>query len=230
METSVTLNRSKHKYVFGPVPSRRLGRSLGIDLVPLKTCSFNCIYCQLGRGKRTVTERDEFVPLEAVLQELTEALADAPPPDYITLSGSGEPTLYERLGELIGLIKGVSPAPVAILTNGSTLSDANVRADCGRADVILPTLAAHSEEQYQRIHRPAPGMTLERHVEGLRAFRREQETRMWLELFLLEGVNASDDDLQAFAKLLDRIRPHAIQLNTAVRPTAERYAFAVAPA
>ena len=221
------LNQLKHKYVFGPVPSRRLGRSLGVDLIPLKTCSFNCIYCQLGRGRFTTLVRDEYVPAEAVLQELEAALAAGPPPDYVTLSGSGEPTLHARLAEIIIFIKRLTTVPVAVLTNGSTLSDPEVREACGHADVILPTLAAHNEELFQRIHRPAPGMTLAKHIDGLIAFRAEQQTPMWIELFLLEGVNAAGDDLRAFTTLLQRIRPHAVQLNTAVRPTAERYAMVV---
>ena len=217
-------------YLFGPVPSRRLGRSLGVDLMPSKTCSFDCIYCQLGRATCRTIERRAYVPVEEVIKELTHALAADAALDYVTLSGSGEPTLHSSLDQVVRAIRAQTTIPVAILTNGSLLHDQEVRDGCALADVVLPTLAAHDEAGYQRIHRPAGGLSFEQHVAGLLAFRREHETEMWLELFLLEGLNASGEDIEAFSGLLERIGPERIQLNTAVRPVGEATAVAVSSA
>lgn len=218
-------------HIFGPVASRRLGLSLGIDLVPYKTCSFDCIYCQLGETTRQQLWRRSYVTAERIAAELDEFFAsDRPRPDYVTLSGSGEPTLNAGLEDVIKAIRQRTDVPVAVLTNGSLFWDALVRKACGLADVVLPTLAACNEAQFEHVHRPADGLTLERHVAGLEAFSQEQSTPMWLELFLIEGVNAGDDDLAAFAELISRIAPARVQLNTAVRPTTEEDVIAVAPA
>jgi len=212
---------------YGPVPSRRLGRSLGVDLVPFKVCSFNCIYCQLGQTTELTLERKEYVPVAELVDAVAAALERGPEPDYITLAGSGEPTLHARLSEIILAVRKLTDKPIAVLTNGSLFSEREVRDACALADVVLPTLAAHDEAGYRRVHRACPGLTLERHVSGLKAFRREHETPMWLELFVLEGVNASDADREAFAKLIAEIGPDRIQINTAVRPTSERDALSV---
>lgn len=213
--------RHEPRYLFGPVASRRLGRSLGVDLTPFKTCSFDCVYCEVGRTTHRTSRRQVYTPVRDVLAELEATLATIPPPDYVTLAGSGEPTLHAQLDELIRGIRRVTTVPIAVLTNGSLLSDPPVRQACGRADLVLPTLAAHDEPGFQRIHRPAPGLTLEQHLAGLVTFRQEQPAAMWLELFILEGFNAGDDDLRAFKPLIERIDPHRIQINTAVRPPAE---------
>ena len=217
------------QHVYGPVSSRRLGRSLGVDLVPFKVCSFNCTYCQLGRTTTLTCERREYVPVTAVLDDLAKALASGPLPDYVTLSGSGEPTLHSRLGDIAKAIRDLTDRPIAVLTNGSLFFDKDVREACALADVVLPTLAAHDEAGYQRIHRPCPGLTLAGQVGGLKAFRAEHETPMWIELFVLEGVNATDADRDAFARLIDEIDPDRVQLNTVVRPASEPSARAVAP-
>jgi wyosine [tRNA(Phe)-imidazoG37] synthetase (radical SAM superfamily) len=217
------------RHVYGPVPSRRLGRSLGVDLVPFKVCSFNCIYCQLGPTKSLTLDRKEYVPVDELLGEVAEALTRGPEPDYVTLAGSGEPTLHSRLAEVIRGVRELTHRPIAVLTNGSLLFEKEVRDACALADVIMPTLAAHDEAGYQRVHRPCPGLTLGRHVSGLIAFRREHKTPMWLELFVVEGVNATDADRAAFAQLIDRIDPDRIQINTAVRPTSEAAVLAASP-
>jgi wyosine [tRNA(Phe)-imidazoG37] synthetase (radical SAM superfamily) len=217
--------RSRH--VFGPVPSRRLGRSLGVDLVPFKTCSFNCIYCQLGKTSTLTAHRAEYVPVAEVVGELADVIAKGPVLDYVTLSGSGEPTLHSRLDDIVRTIRDVTDKPIAVLTNGSLLFDRNVREACALADVVMPTLAAHCETDFQRIHRPCPGLTLTRHLSGLIAFREQYQTPLWLELFVLKGINASDADRDAFASLVDQIHPDRIQLNTAVRPTSTPDALAV---
>ena len=208
-------------HVFGPVPSRRLGRSLGVDLVPYKVCTFDCVYCQVGRTTDKTTRRRSFVPAAELVAEVAEKLKSVPRPDYITLSGSGEPTLHAGTGEIIDGIKAVTDVPVAVLTNGSLLFDAEVRRACARADLVMPSLDAGDETVFQKINRPAAGLTLEKIVEGMAAFRREFSGPIWLEVFLIEGVNADPDHTEKIRTLAERIQPDKLQLNTAVRPTAE---------
>ncbi len=208
-------------HVFGPVPSRRLGRSLGVDLTPRKVCSFDCIYCQVGRTTRKTTEREEFMAAADIVAEVGRKLKSVPRPDYITLSGSGEPTLHAGISEIIEGIKAITDVPVAIMTNGSLFCDPKVRQACRRADLILPSLCAGDEETFQAINRPAAGLTLARVAEGLEALRREYSGQIWLEVFLVEGVNSSPEQVRKIGVLAERIGPDRIQLNTAVRPTAE---------
>jgi wyosine [tRNA(Phe)-imidazoG37] synthetase (radical SAM superfamily) len=208
-------------HVFGPVPSRRLGRSLGVDLTPRKVCSFDCIYCQVGRTTRKTTERAQFVAASDIIAQVRRKLKTVPRPDFITLSGSGEPTLHSGIGEIIDGVKRFTDVPVAVMTNGSLFYDLEVRRACLHADLILPTLSAGDEETFRAIHRPAAGMTLARVVEGLEALRREYPGRIWLEVFLVEGVNSSPEQVRKIGAIAERIGPDRIQLNTAVRPTAE---------
>ena len=209
------------KYLYGPVPSRRLGRSLGIDIVPFKVCTLDCVYCQLGKTTEKTLQRKDYVPVEAVLAELKDKLADGLEADFITISGSGEPTLNSRLGELIEGIKKITDIPVAILTNGTLLYKQDVRADCAKADVVLPSLDAGDEQIYQRINRPHSGLSLEKLISGLCAFRNEFAGRIWLEVFFIEGFNTDNEQIAKIKDAIDRIRPDKVQLNTAVRPTAE---------
>jgi wyosine [tRNA(Phe)-imidazoG37] synthetase (radical SAM superfamily) len=210
--------------VFGPVPSRRLGRSLGVDLVPYKTCTYNCIYCQLGRTTCQTVERREWVPLEAVLEELPARLSCQP--DYITLGGSGEPTLHSRIGEIIEGIRAVTNVPIAVLTNGSLLGRKEVRQEVALADVVLPSLCAPDAEQFGFIHRPHAEITLERLMSGLVAFRDEFSGKYWLEIMLLAGYTALEDPVRQLARWAKSIRPDKIQLNTPERPPLEDYAMA----
>lgn len=209
------------KYLYGPVPSRRLGRSLGIDIVPFKVCTLDCVYCQLGRTTEKTLQRKDYVPVEAVLTELKDKLAEGLEADFISISGSGEPTLNSRLGELIEGIKKITDIPVAILTNGTLLYKQDVRADCARADVVLPSLDAGDEQIYQRINRPHSGLSIEKLISGLCAFRNEFAGRIWLEVFFIEGFNTDNEQIAKIKDAIDRIRPDKVQLNTAVRPTAE---------
>ncbi len=209
------------KYLFGPVPSRRLGLSLGVDVVPMKTCSQNCIYCQLGRHGKQTLERRSYVPADAVLAELSERLADGLRADYITFSGSGEPTLNSDLGAMIDGVRAMTDIKVAVITNGTLLSDAAVRTDCGKADLVLPSLDAPDPETFRKINRPHENIRFETFVDGLCRFRDEYSGPIWLEVFFLEGVNTDDDQIARMRELIDRIRPDRVQLNTAVRPTAE---------
>ena len=213
------------KHVFGPVPSRRLGRSLGVDLVPLKVCSYDCIYCQLGRTTRKTVERKEWVPMDAVLDELKRKLACRP--DYITLSGSGEPTLHSGLGEIIEHIQAMTAVPVAVLTNGSLLWQPEVRAELAQADVVMPSLDAGDDLLFQAVNRPHPEITFEKLVSGLEQFRREFSGQYWLEVLLLAGHTGLPDHVRKIAELVRRIQPDRVQLNTASRPPAEEFAAPV---
>ena len=208
------------KYLFGPVPSRRLGRSLGVDIVPFKTCSLDCVYCQLGPTTKKTIERKEYVAIEPVLAELKNRLTEGLQADFITISGSGEPTLNSRLGELIDGIKRITDIPVAILTNGTLLYRQDVRADCAKADMVLPSLDAGDKQTFERINRPHPRLSIEDMISGLCAFRREFTGRLWLEVFLIEDFNTDTEQIAAIKKAIKRIGPDKVQLNTAVRPTA----------
>lgn len=209
------------RYVFGPVPSRRLGRSLGVDLAPRKVCSFDCCYCQVGRTSRLSATLEHFTPVETILSEIAEKLRAGPRPDHITLSGSGEPTLNADLGEIVDGIRKLTDVPVAVLTNGSMLRLPEVRAACARADVVLPTLDAPDEPTFQTIHRPAPGITLEDTVRGLEQFRKQFRGQIWVEVFLISGVNTAPEQVRLIGEKIARFNPDRIQLNTAVRPTAD---------
>jgi len=212
-------------HIFGPVPSRRLGRSLGVDLVPFKTCSYDCIYCQLGRTTNKTVERREWVPLNDVLEELKDKLATTP--DYITLSGSGEPTLYSRLDELIAGIRAMTDIPVAMLTNGSLLWQEEVRRQLMDAHLVIPSLDAGHNSMFQAVNRPHESISFDRMLEGLIDFREEYYGEYWLEVFLLAGHTAVESEVSRITECVRRIKPDRVQLNTATRPTAEDYAVMV---
>jgi wyosine [tRNA(Phe)-imidazoG37] synthetase (radical SAM superfamily) len=208
-------------YVFGPVPSRRLGRSLGVDLVPFKVCSLDCVYCELGRTTERTRRRRETVPPEAVLAEVRRVLAAGETPDYITLAGSGEPTLCSRLGVLIDGLHACTRIPVALLTNATLFDDPAVRAEAGRADLIVPSLDAADAATFKAVNRPACGVTFAGLLRGLRAFCAAYGEKTWLEVFFVRGMNDSDASARALAVLADGLGVAKVQLNTAVRPTAE---------
>lgn len=212
-------------YIFGPVPSRRLGRSLGVDLVPFKTCTYDCIYCQLGRTTNKTVERRQWVPLDDILAELKKKLATKP--DYITLSGSGEPTLYSRLDELIARIRSMTDIPVAVLTNGSLLWQEEIRRQLMDAHLVIPSLDAGHGSMFRAVNRPHESISFDRMLEGLIAFREEYYGEYWLEVFLLAGHTAVDSELERMADCVRRIKPDRVQLNTATRPPAEEYAVMV---
>ena len=211
----------ENMYIFGPVPSRRLGLSLGVDIVPFKLCSLDCVYCQLGKTTEKTIERCDYVPLDDVLNELKERLANGIKPDFITISGSGEPTLNSQLGELIDEIKKITDIPVAILTNGTLLYRPDVRSDCAKADVVLPSLDAGDEPAFRKINRPHKDITFDKLLSGLIAFRKEYKGRIWLEVFLIEKFNTTTEQLAKIKDAIKLIGPDKVQLNTAVRPTAE---------
>ncbi|OPX32400.1 MAG: radical SAM protein [Gemmatimonadaceae bacterium 4484_173] len=207
------------KHVFGPVPSRRLGISLGVDLVPRKICSFDCVYCECGATTKLTAERKEYVPVEQVKQEIASFLNSNPPPEYVTLSGSGEPTLNIGFGEVIRFISSGWPeVPVAVLTNGSLLCSPDVRKDLMQADLVLPSLDAGSQEVFERINVPVPGMDIEEYTQGLVDFRAEFPGEIWLETLILPGYNDSDEELDLMKAAFQRISPDRIQINTLDRP------------
>jgi wyosine [tRNA(Phe)-imidazoG37] synthetase (radical SAM superfamily) len=215
-------------FVYGPVPSRRLGRSLGVDIVPFKACTYDCIYCQLGRTTQKTVGRSPLAPVEDIIREVQDTLKRMPRPDYVTISGSGEPTLHSELGEIISRVKSLTDVPVAIITNGSLLFQEEVRKACVTADLVVPSLDAGDDAMFQYVNRPHESLSFGEVVNGLVEFRRGYSGQMWLEVFLLGGVTAVVDQVLKIKEHADRIRPDRIQLNTVVRPAAEEYAFPVA--
>ncbi len=216
--------------VFGPVPSRRLGRSLGIDMVPLKTCTFNCIYCQLGRTTCQTLDRKAYVPGGQVLGEVEEKLSSlSPPPDFITFSGSGEPTLNSEIGWVIREINRLTKIPIAVLTNGSLLHLETVRDDLQYADLVIPTLDAASPQLLKFINRPHHSLRFSQILMGLKDFRREFGGQVWLEVMLCLGINDDPKEIQRLREILDQIGPDRIQLNTVIRPPAEEFVLPLSP-
>ncbi|HIJ73995.1 MAG TPA: radical SAM protein [Candidatus Hydrogenedentes bacterium] len=195
-----------------------------MDLVPFKTCTYDCVYCQLGRTTARTLERREYVPLADVLGEVARKLETEAPPDYVTLAGSGEPTLYSRLGELIAAVKDMTTIPVAVLTNGSLLSQSSVREALLEADNVAPSLDAGTAEWFQRVNRPHPAIGFDELIEGLVAFRQGFKNLLWLEVFLVGRAPALDDEVRRLAGHIERIRPDRVQLNTVARPPAEPWA------
>ncbi len=211
------------KYVFGPVSSKRLGQSLGVDLLPPKSCTWNCIYCQLGRTKRYTTVRQEFFPKEEVLEEIVEALDSGVPIDWITLVGSGETTLYKGIGWLVHEIRQRTDIPVAVITNGSLLHLAEVRQELLEADAVLPSLNAGSADLYEKIDRPAPGFDFLSHIRGLMQFRKEYKGKIWVEVMLIAGLNDTEEALEDLADVLSGIEPDMVHLVVPSRPAPESF-------
>lgn len=213
------------KHVFGPVPSRRLGYSLGVDLVPYKVCSFDCIYCQLGRTTKKTTQRKEYFPFDEIVSDIESKIKENCRIDYITLSGSGEPTLYSRIGEVIDAIKKISDKPIAVLTNGSMLWKDEVRKSLMNADVVIPSLDAGNEEMFQYINRPCKELALEEVVSGIKSFIEEFKGETWLEVFLLKGVSSEEKHVRQLSDIVRWLKPKKTQLNTIARPPCEKYAI-----
>ena len=213
------------EHVFGPVLSRRLGMSLGIDPIPLKTCNWNCVYCQLGRTIPLTNERREYFPRQEILDGIVLALDKHSPGeiDWVTFVGSGEPTLHTGLGWLIRRVKRISALPVAVITNGALLYLPEVRRELSAADAVLPSLDAGDAQQYKAINRPWPALKFECVVEGMVAFRREYCGELWIEVMLLHGMNDSDVSLRKLARHMETIQPDQVHLNQPVRPPAEAW-------
>ncbi len=208
-----------YKYLFGPVPSRRLGMSLGVDLVPKKVCSLDCVYCEVGKTIKLTTKRKEYIKTDRVKGELAHYFNNNPDPDYITFSGSGEPTLNICIGDILQIIKKNRPSiPVAVLTNGTLLSDKAVREALKDADVVLPSLDAATQTVFQKINRPDKDLNIDDYIQGLIDFRNEFKGETWLEVFILPGYNDSDEEMAAMKMVIENINPDSVQLNTLDRP------------
>jgi wyosine [tRNA(Phe)-imidazoG37] synthetase (radical SAM superfamily) len=214
----------KYRYLYGPVPSRRLGRSLGIDLVPHKICTYDCIYCQIGKTTDKTLVRKEYVPVKEILEEVRRFLKEETSSiDHLSLSGSGEPTLHSQIRSVIEGIKTITSIPIAVITNGSLLYEEEVRQALLHADIVLPSLDAVSSEVFMRINRPRPGFSIEKVIEGMVEFRKVYKGKVWLEILFCKGVNDSKKELLEMKKVMDRIQPDRIHLNTVVRPPSERW-------
>jgi wyosine [tRNA(Phe)-imidazoG37] synthetase (radical SAM superfamily) len=200
---------------------------LGVDLTPFKTCTLDCVFCQLGRTTDKTAVRREYVPTASVKREIKDWLKRDGKADYITLAGSGEPTLHSRFGEVIDFIHAHTTIPVALLTNGTTLFLPEVRAAACRADLVKVTLSAWNETSFQLIHRPCRVVTFAQLLEGECQLRQEFHGQLWVEVFLLRGINSAADDVRRIAKLTRTIKPNRVQINTAIRPTAESFVRAV---
>lgn len=212
------------RYLYGPVPSRRLGRSLGIDLVPHKTCTYDCIYCQIGKTTNKTLQRKEYVPIKEVLDEVQIFLEEETDEiDHLSLSGSGEPTLHSKIGLIIKEIRKMTSTPVAVITNGSLLSLEEVRQEVLEAEVVLPSLDAVLPETFLKVNRPLEGFSIEKVIEGLEEFRKIYEGKIWLEILFCKGVNDSRDELDKMKEVVARIKPDQIHLNTVIRPPSEEW-------
>ncbi len=228
------------RYIFGPVPSRRLGISLGVDLVPFKTCTFNCIYCQLERTTNQTLKRKEYIKTQDILKELRQffkspnskpSLREIPSecrtPNYITLSGSGEPTLNSKIGEIISGIKKMTSIPVAVLTNGSLLYRKEVRDSLKKADLVIPSLDAATAKTFKKINRPIKTLKVEKIIKGLVDFKKEYRGKIWLEIMLVKGINDRKKEIEKLKRAIAKIKPDRVQLNTVARPPCEKFAKAL---
>lgn len=213
------------KYVFGPVPSRRLGRSLGIDPVPFKTCNWNCVYCQLGRTRPLTNVRREYILRQDIIEEVKQALNahQTGGIDWVTFVGSGEPTLHSELGWLIRQVKNLTNLPVAVITNGALLYLPEVRAELIVADAMLPSLDVGNPYLYRKVNRPWPKLAYDAFLEGLVAFRQEYTGQLWIEVMLMKGLNDTDEALLEISAALQRIRPDQVHLLLPLRPPAESW-------
>ena len=215
------------KYIYGPVPSRRLGISLGVSPIPKKTCNYSCIYCQLGRTDHMTNTRKMFFPVEDILAEFDEFLESKVKFDVVTIVGEGEPTLYLGLGELIREIQKRTDKPVAVITNGALFYDPDLRRELYGADIVLPTLDAYDEASFRKISRPHGTITFAMVDEGLKEFSKEYEGQLWIELMLMEGINDDDESLKKYSEALKKLRYDKLYINTPVRPPAESYVKAL---
>ncbi|MBU1195858.1 MAG: radical SAM protein [Proteobacteria bacterium] len=209
----------QYKHIFGPIPSRRLGVSLGIDLVTHKTCSLDCLYCECGKTTRLTRKRKEYVKTEDVTAELEHYFDHHPLPDYVTFSGSGEPTLNTGLGQVIDYIKQKSPSvKVAVLTNSTLFDDPQVRKELLKADLVVPSLDGATPEAFERINKPIKGMDVQDIIQGIIDFSKEYTGKIWLEVLILPGINDGDADLEVLKDVIKKIKPDTVQLNTLDRP------------
>ena len=218
---------NEFRFIFGPVPSRRLGISLGVSPIPKKTCNYSCIYCQLGRTDKLTNTRQSFFPPEEIIAELEEYISSERSFDAVTIVGEGEPTLCLDLGFLIDEIKKRTAAPVAVITNGALLYDSALRNDLNNADIVLPSFDAYDEASFRMINRPHGSISFRMYYEGLVRFSHDYQGELWLEIMLMKGINDEDTALYLYRSLLEKINYSKLYINTPVRPPAEEGVFCI---
>ncbi len=211
------------KYVYGPVPSRRMGLSVGISPIAKGHCNYSCIYCQLGRTRSMINKREEYFNCEDIIQEFKEYLKDDIEFDVVTIVGEGEPLLYSKLGLLIKELRQLTEKPIAVITNGALLSEASVREELKEADIVLPSLDACNEEIYKKINRPHGKINFQEVVEGLISFSKEYKGQLWIEIMIVKDINDSRECFLSLKELLNKIDYHRIYINSPVRPPAETF-------
>jgi wyosine [tRNA(Phe)-imidazoG37] synthetase (radical SAM superfamily) len=216
-----------YKHLFGPVPSRRLGVSLGVDLVNKKTCNFNCVYCECGEAPAMESIRKEYVNIDAVVEEVKHYLEHGNHLDFITFSGNGEPTLNSGIGRLVIELKKITDTKICLITNSSTLVDSSIFEEIKDIDLIMPSLDAVLNESFIKMDRPHSSIKLEDVINGLIDFRKIYKGQIWLELFMLEGVNDSDEELAKFVEVIKEIGADRVQLNSLDRPAPVKWVKAM---
>jgi len=215
------------KYVYGPVPSRRLGVSLGVSPIPKKACNYSCVYCQLGRTDCMTNTRQMFFTVKEIMDEFDEVLRNNIKFDVVTIVGEGEPTLYLGLGELISEIHKRTDKPVAVITNGALFYDANLRSELYQADIVLPTLDAYDDASFKKINRPHGAIDFKMVKDGLKTFSEEYQGQLWIELMLIDGINEDDESLRKYSEALKELHYDRLYINTPVRPPAETFVKAI---
>ncbi len=213
----------QYKYIYGPVPSRRLGISLGVSPIPEKTCNYSCLYCQLGRTNKLINTRKNFFKVNDIIDELKEYMKGNATFNIITIVGEGEPTLYLKLGELIEEIKKITDIPIAVITNGSLFSEKSVRDELMNADFVLPSLDAYNEETFKLINRPHGSLNYKSVLDGLITFSKEYKGKLYLETMILKDINDNEESILEFKKIIDLINYDRIYINVPARPPAESY-------
>jgi len=217
------MGRVHYNYVYGPVPSRRMGLSVGIEPIPADTCNYSCVYCQLGRTGHMSNERKPFFEVGDMLSELEMYLKDVKEYDVVTLVGDGEPTLFKDLGDLIRGIKKITDKPVAVITNGALLYEKSVREDLMEAHIVLPSLDAYDEASFKAVNRPYGTIRFDDVFDGLKEFSSQYKGQLWIEIMLVKGMNDSQYAMEAFKKMLGQIKYEKVFINAPVRPPAESY-------
>ncbi|MBW1709265.1 MAG: radical SAM protein [Deltaproteobacteria bacterium] len=219
------MESKSYKYIFGPVPSRRLGQSLGVDLVPFKTCSYDCVYCRLGRTTHKTVERKEYVPTDQILRELEEWLSEGRQANFITLTGSGDPPLHSKCGEIIQAIKNLTDIPVAVIHNGSLLWAPSVREDLSLADLLIVSLDAGEASSFEKVNRPQSDISYDNMLEGLIKFSNGFKGKIWLEVLLLGGITATEAEVAKIAAHTSRIKPYRVQLKIVTSLPSDNWSY-----
>jgi len=211
------------KYLFGPIPSRRIGISLGVNVIPSKVCSFDCLYCESGRTTIKTMERKEFFPVKEIITDLKNYLSDNPQLDYITFSGAGEPSLYSKIGEISDFLKKEFPQyKICLITNSSMFINENFRQEIKNIDLIIPSIDAPSQEIFEKINRPVKDLKIETIIHSLAEFSKTFKGKLWIEIFIIDGLNDSEEILNQFKQVLESIKYEKIQINSLDRPGADK--------